>query len=532
MRPTAARSATDSRCCTSSVRCASRAARARGLTASGGDSPAAGRPATRRAWSLEADRLGCVREVIVIAAALSIQDPRERPADQREAADAQHRRFADRGSDFLAWLALWRHVREQQRALSASAFRRRCRAEFLHALRIREWQDLVEQLRDAARSAGLTLNEQPAAADRIHRAVLSGLLSHIGRRAANGREYEGARGLRFSPAPDSALSAARPAWAMVAELVHTSRLWGRHGAAIQPAWAQALAGHLVAREHDAPVWERSRPPSWRESVSRCTGSRSPSAASPMTASITAGRGSCSCATRSCRASGTPTTRSWPTTAGWSRRSARSRSARAAGTSSSTTTRCCASTTSASLPRSRRGAQFERWWHAEAARHPRAAALHRASCCSRAGAAAPSERDLPRTWVQDGLELELSYRFEPGHEQDGVTVHVPLTRLHGVTAAGFEWLVPGLRAELLTALIRTLPKELRRPLVPVPALVDRAARPPGAGARAPAERARPRDRAAARRVGAARRLGPGPPACAPACRLRGRGRARRPARPRR
>ncbi len=419
---------------------------------------------------VEADRLGCVEEVIVIAAALSIQDPRERPADRREAADAHHRRFADGGSDFLAWLALWRHVREQQRALSASAFRRRCREEFLHSLRIREWQDLVEQLRDAARHAGLTPNEQPAAAERIHRAVLSGLLSHIGRRAASGREYEGARGLRFAPAPDSALSAARPAWAMVAELVHTSRLWGRHGAAIQPAWAQALAGHLVTREHDAPVWERSKAAALaRERVSLYGLTLTERRVAYDRIDRVRAR---ELFLRHALVSG-----EWD-----------------ADHAFLADNRRLVAEVRALEERTRRrdilvdddalrrfyddrvpaeiasGTQFERWWREESPRHPRRLHFTR-ELLQRADVAAPDDRDLPHTWVQDGLELELSYRFEPGHERDGVTVHVPLARLNAITPAGFEWLVPGLRAELLTALIRTLPKELRRPLVPVPALVS-------------------------------------------------------------
>src|SRR5439155_661893 len=183
---------------------------------------------------LEADRLGCADEVIVIAAGLSIQDPRERPAERREAADQQHARFADPRSDFLAYLNLWRHLEAEQRRLSGNQFRKRCHAEFLHHLRVREWQDLVGQLREAAKEVGIRRNRTAAEPDHVHTALLSGLLSHIGLKDPRGREYQGARNARFAIFPASSLAAKPPAWVMVAELVETTRLWGRISARIQP----------------------------------------------------------------------------------------------------------------------------------------------------------------------------------------------------------------------------------------------------------------------------------------------------------
>ena len=188
---------------------------------------------------LESDRLGCAEEVIVIAAALSIQDPRERPADKREQADQQHARFRDEDSDFLAYVNLWRYLREQQLALSGNQFRKRCHAEFLHHLRVREWQDLVAQLRQAAKGVGITLNRQPAEPEAIHVALLSGLLSHLGMKDAARREYSGARGARFAIFPGSALARKPPSWVMVAELVETSRLLGPHRGADRPALGRA-----------------------------------------------------------------------------------------------------------------------------------------------------------------------------------------------------------------------------------------------------------------------------------------------------
>ncbi len=207
---------------------------------------------------VEADRTGCLREVLVIAAALSVQDPRERPVDQRQAADEKHARFQAEGSDFLTYLNLWRHVAERREALSGSRFRKELRADFLHFLRIREWQDLHAQLRQAARNAGLTPNDAEATPDKIHIAVLSGLLSQIGLREGETREYLGARGAHFMIFPGSPLAKKNPRWVMAAELVETSRLFARTVARIQPEWIEPLAGHLVKRTYSEPHWSRKR----------------------------------------------------------------------------------------------------------------------------------------------------------------------------------------------------------------------------------------------------------------------------------
>ncbi len=207
---------------------------------------------------LEADRNGCLPEVLVIAAALSIQDPRERPPDHQQAADEKHRRFVDDRSDFLAYRNLWLYLQEQQTALSSSAFRRLCRAEFLHYLRVREWQDLVGQLRQVARSLGLsTTGELSRPGDDpqpVHVSLLPGLLSHVGLWDPEKREYVGARGARFAPWPGSALFKKPPRWVMAGELVETSRLWGRDLGRVEPEWVEPLAEHLVKRTYSEPHW--------------------------------------------------------------------------------------------------------------------------------------------------------------------------------------------------------------------------------------------------------------------------------------
>src|SRR6478672_2741181 len=219
---------------------------------------------------LEAERLGCLRDVLVIAAALSIQDPRERPEEQRAQADQQHARFKHESSDFLTWLNLWRHIKQQQRELSSSAFRRMCKREHLNYMRIREWQDYESQLRQVAKEMKLDVGHPSDTPDEdgIHQALLSGLLSHIGaleerekgkpgeRRPM--REYLGARNARFAVFPGSVLKGRNPAFLMSAELVETSRLWARQNAAIQPEWAERLGAHLVKRTYSEPHWSRKR----------------------------------------------------------------------------------------------------------------------------------------------------------------------------------------------------------------------------------------------------------------------------------
>ena len=216
---------------------------------------------------LEAERGGCVREVIVIAAALSLQDPRERPAELRPQADQQHARFKAEGSDFLTWLNLWRYIKEQQRELSSSAFRRMCKREFLNYLRVREWQDFESQLRQVCREMEIKLGRPADAARRRRhppgaagRAAVShiGLLEERDRKERGPREYLGARGARFAIFPGSGLHRKNPQFLMAGELVETSRLWARQNAAIKPEWAEQLGAHLVKRTYSEPHWSKKR----------------------------------------------------------------------------------------------------------------------------------------------------------------------------------------------------------------------------------------------------------------------------------
>jgi ATP-dependent helicase HrpA len=421
---------------------------------------------------LEADRLGCAEEVIVIAAALSIQDPRERPLEAQQAADEQHARFADTRSDFLSYLSLWSHLRERQAELSGNQFRKRCREEYLHYLRVREWQDLVGQLRSAAKALRIELGNAPADPGTIHVALLAGLLSHIGLKDPRGREYEGARGARFQLSPGSAL-ARKPGragsdWVMVAELVETTRLWGRTAARIDPAWLEPLSQHLRRRSHGDPRWDGRR-------GGAVASERVTLYGLPIVAARTVAYGridpelSRALFIRHALVEG-----DWEAQHAFldenGRRLAEAEELehRARRRDVVVGEQALVGFYDARIPAEVvSGAHFERWWREARQADPELLTIPRELLVDPEAAASIDAREWPRAWRQGELVLRLSYRFAPGDADDGVTARVPLAALGELRADGFEWLVPGLRPELVTTLVRSLPKELRRQLVPAP-----------------------------------------------------------------
>ncbi|MUN42638.1 ATP-dependent RNA helicase HrpA [Actinomadura litoris] len=424
---------------------------------------------------LEADRNGCVREVLVIAAALSIQDPRERPADDQQAADERHRRFADPTSDFLAYLNLWNYLREQQQELSGSAFRRMCKNEFLHFLRVREWQDLHGQLKQVAKTLGVTVNTADAPPDRVHVSLLSGLLSHVGLADADkkdakqrrGQEYIGARGARFAVFPGSSLFRKPPRWVMSAELVETSRLWARVNAKIEPEWIEPLAGHLVKRSYSEPHWSKKRAAVMAHEKVTLYGV-------PIVADRRVNYGSIDPAlSRELFIRHALVEGDWETHHRFFHEN-----------------RALLDEVEELEHRARRrdilvddetlfdfydervpedvvsGRHFDAWWKQARREDPDLLGFEK-SMLINATADGVSEADYPDAWRQGPLGLRLTYQFEPGTDADGVTVHVPVQVLNQVRPDGFDWQVPGLRAELVTELIRSLPKQLRVNFVPAP-----------------------------------------------------------------
>ena len=414
-----------------------------------------------------ADRNGCVRDVLVIAAALSIQDPRERPQEKRQAAAELHARFADETSDFLAYLNLWRYLQDQQKQLSSSAFRRLCRKEFLNYLRVREWQDLHSQLRRSLKRLDLSLDSSATDSDRIHKSLLAGLLSHIGLRDVDKREYIGARNARWALVPGSSLARKGPRWVMAAELVETGRMWGRVAGRIDPGWAEELGAHLVKRHYSEPHWE-------------------PAQAAVMAYERVTLYGVLLVAQRKVHFGRIAPVLSrelflrhalvegdWDTFHAFfaANRSLRGDveelEHRARRRDIVVDDQALYAFYDARVPADVvSGAHFDSWW--KRARHetPELLTFTLADLVS-GDADVLSALDHPDSWIQADLRLPLSYQFEPGSDADGVTVHIPLPVLNRVSPEGFDWQVPGLRQELVTALIKSLPKPLRVRCVPAP-----------------------------------------------------------------
>ncbi|MFH8802718.1 ATP-dependent RNA helicase HrpA [Streptomyces sp. NPDC017936] len=424
---------------------------------------------------LEADRNGCVREVMVIAAALSIQDPRERPADKQTQADQQHARFKDETSDFLAYLNLWRYVREQQRERGSSSFRRMCKQEYLNFLRIREWQDIYTQLRTVAKQMGIHLNEQDASGDSIHTSLLAGLLSHVGMKDVkdgNKNEYLGARNAKFAIFPGSALFKKQPRFVMSAELVETSRLWARVNAKIEPEWVEPLAGHLLKRTYSEPHWEKDQAAVMAFEKVTLYGV-------PIVAQRKVNYGridpevSRELFLRNALVEG-----DWRTHHKFF-----------------ADNRKLLSEVEELEHRARRrdivvddetlfdfydqrvpehvvsGAHFDSWWKRKRHEQPDFLDFER-EMLIRESAEAVTKADYPDSWRQGPLKFRVTYQFEPGADADGVTVHIPLQVLNQVTDEGFDWQIPGLREEVVTELIRSLPKPIRRNYVPAPNFAKR------------------------------------------------------------
>ncbi|MGH3614329.1 MAG: ATP-dependent RNA helicase HrpA [Pseudonocardia sp.] len=427
---------------------------------------------------VEADRTGCLREVLVIAAALSVQDPRERPTEHRQAADERHARFAEDGSDFLALRNLWTYLAEQRDALSGNRFRRLCRDEFLHYMRIREWQDLHAQLRSAARSAGMTPNDVDAAPDRIHTAVLAGLLSQVGLREAGtdaagavrgggNREYLGARGAKFMIFPGSSLARKPARWVMAAELVETSRLWARTVACIQPEWIEPLAVHLIRRTYSEPHWSRKR--AAVVAIERATlhgipivvgrtvdyGRIDPEVSRELFIRHALVEGDWDTRHRFFHAN-----RELLDDVEELEHRARRRDL---VVDEETLVAFYDSRIPADVVS---GRHFDSWWKKISRRRP-ALLDFTPELLTTAAAETVDRGAYPDHVEAGGLTLALSYAFEPGHHTDGVTVDVPVAALHQIDPMPFTWQVPGLREELVTALIKTLPKQLRRNFAPAP-----------------------------------------------------------------
>jgi ATP-dependent helicase HrpA len=485
---------------------------------------------------VEGDRLGCLREVLVITAALAIQDVREYPLDDRERATAAHSRFVDPHSDFLALLNLWQYLADQGKTLSGNAFRRMCKREYLHYLRIREWQDLHGQLAQIARGLGMdpgrtapaerrtdppprsaegskrrrgkgssafaaaahraaeASDPLPAAgteagaevtppghatqqgkgslaasvdAERVHTALLAGLLSHVGLKLEPGREFQGTRGTTFAIWPGSALAKAPPRFVMAAELVETSRLWGRLVARIDPVWAEKVGAHLVRRSHSEPRWEARRGSVVATERVTLLGVTLVAARTVQYDRIDPEL------SRDLFIRKALVERDWESRHRFLADNAAAiaaieeREDRVRRRDLVVDDETLYALYDARIPADVTSAQaFDAWWKRRSREAPELLTFTEDELTA-TGAGEVSAESFPDRFTSGGLELDLDYVFDPVRADDGVTVTIPLAVLARVDPAAFGAQIPGLREDLAVGLLRTLPKSLRRNFVPAP-----------------------------------------------------------------
>jgi ATP-dependent helicase HrpA len=415
---------------------------------------------------LAGQQYGCVREMLIITAALSIQDPRERPHDAQQKADEWHQRFRDKSSDFMAFLNLWNYVKEQQKALSGNQFRKQIGREFIHFMRLREWQDIYTQSRQTVREMGLSINDEAATYEQVHRALIAGLLSQVGFKEDR-HEYQGTRQSRFHIFPGSGLFGKPPKWVVTAELAETSKLYARINADIDPLWVEEAASHLVKKQYLEPHFEKKK------------GSVIADEQVTLLGLILVARR---------RVQYGPVA---PV-------KAREIFIREALVNSQLTRKLPFIQHNLTLikdiqdleAKSRRrdilvdeevlfeaydraipeGIYNEKllagWWHKAAKKEPKLLFFERDDLI--AGETDHiTENEYPEFWRQGNLRLPLSYHFEPNAEDDGVSVNIQLGILNQVKLEGFDWHIPALREERIAHLIKSLPKALRRNFVPAP-----------------------------------------------------------------
>jgi len=421
---------------------------------------------------IESKKHGTTREVMAIVAGLSIQDPRERPLEKRPQADQQHARFADPTSDFLSLLSLWNYLEDKQKELSGNQFRRLCRSEYLNFVRVREWQDVYRQLTRMAKQLGLHVGDSSTNPDGIHRSILAGLLSQIGLKDVAKKDFVGARQSRFVIFPGSTLAKKQPAAIMSAELVETSRLFARTNAAIDPAWAEPIATNLVKRSYSEPHWEKKQgaavafekvtlygvPIIARRRVQFARIDAAYAREIFIRSALVEGDWDIDRVSKSVTAFD---------------RANRALRAELAELEERTRRRDILNDDEAvfefynrRLPHDIASTRtFEAWWKKARQETPDLLTMTAETLVDEESDATVDENAYPTTWTQGDQRLELSYRFEPGAEDDGVTVRVPLSLLATLKPAGFDWLVPGLRLDLVIALIKSLPKAIRRNVVP-------------------------------------------------------------------
>lgn len=413
-----------------------------------------------------------LEEVLVIASALSVQDPRERPVERQQAADQAHAQWKDEASDFVAFLNLWRGFEEQRQALSQNQLRSWCRRNFINYLRMREWRETHRQLLLTCRDLGLERNREAAGDDAVHKALLAGLLSHLGNKTDDG-DYMGARQRRFLLHPSSALAKKKPAWVMVAELTETRRLYGRLAAKIDPQWVEPLAGHLSKTSHSEPHWEKKRGQVVAfEQVS-------------LFGLIIVPRRKVHFGPIDAHAAREIFIRRALVEGEWHGRLTFNRAnqallaelneleAKARKRDILVDDETLFRYFDARVPEHvYQLASFERWVKKTSQQEPGLLHMTRDDLLQREANEVSGEQ-YPDAWRWQQVALPLEYHFEPNHPADGVTLRVPAALLRQLPEQRLDWLVPGLLFDKCVAMVRALPKALRKNFVPVPDFVAAA-----------------------------------------------------------
>jgi len=421
---------------------------------------------------LAAKEYNCVHEVMVISAALSIQDPRERPMEKQQASDEKHRRFYDKDSDYMAFVNLWTYIKEQRSALSSNQFRKMCQKEFLAYMRVREWQDIYAQIKQVVDELDIKVNQQVSDFDNIHQALLAGLLSHLGYKDKE-QHYLGARNSKFFMFPGSGLFKKQPKWGMFAELVETSKLFGRISARIKPEWVERQAQHLIKRSYAEPHWQKKMGVVGAYENQILYGL--PIVTKRKVVYTTIDPILCrELFIRHALVEGEFNTRHQF----FKDNQALLNDIEELEHKSRRRDILVDDETLFSfydnhVPQNVCSAkQFDSWWNREKKKQPELLSYQRENVMSH-DAANVTANAYPDYWQQGDFKLQLSYAFEPGTAQDGVTVKIPLALLNQIKQEGFEWQIPALREELLIALIKTLPKPIRRNFVPAPNYAEAA-----------------------------------------------------------
>jgi ATP-dependent helicase HrpA len=415
---------------------------------------------------LAADENACLDEALTIVSALSIQDPRERPLGKEQAADESHSRFANPTSDLLGWLQLWDYISSERQKRTSNQFRRMCRKEYLNWRRVREWQDLRAQLRRAARDLKMRPNRKPSTPELIHESLLSGLLSHVGKKDPDGWEYRGARGARFAIRPGSVLFKKAPEWIMAAELIETTRTWATGVAALDTDTIERVGAHLVRRSVSDPWWDMERGSAVARETVTLFGLAISSDRTVLYERFDAAQAR-RLFIRHALVEG-----EWESEHAFVQRNHAQIDAvieietRERRGDLLVDDDVIAEWFNVRVPRDITSVQrFDAWWRTVREAEPHRFDLSEDDLID-PQAGAPDEESFPRSWHYGDLDLPLEYEFDPASPFDGVTIDIPVASLDRIDPSVFESNVPGLREELVTALLKSLPKHLRRQFAPV------------------------------------------------------------------